>query len=328
MTHADSFTPAQAIDPRVAEEAVAWFLRLQAGTAAPAAQQAWQDWLQSHAEHARAWAHLQRCAGEISGLSSPLAHSTLTLPRRRRQFIKAAALLAFGGGAAWWGAQQHAWQTVLADASSAVGQRRSIALPDGSTVLLNTDTALDLAFEGQRCLRLLRGEVWVDVATPADTGPFAAQAFVLQTRHGDVLSHGGRMTLRLDEGYSQVCALTQPLDIVPARAARQTLPAGMQARFSADRIDSAHALDSADVSWVDGTLVAHDMPLSRFLAEVARYRHGVLRCDPEVAGLRVSGVFPLADTDRILETLAFILPVQIRQRTRYWVHVEARQRPA
>ena len=64
------------------------------------------------------------------------------------------------------------------------------------------------------------------------------------------------------------------------------------------------------------------MPLGEFIAELDRYRLGVLRCDPRVAGLRLSGVFPVHDSDRILATLPSVLPVQVRARSRYWVLIE------
>ena len=70
---------------------------------------------------------------------------------------------------------------------------------------------------------------------------------------------------------------------------------------------------------MDGVLVARDMRLDEFVAEFDRQRHGVLRCDPAVAALRISGVFPLDDSERALAALARTLPVQVIYRTRWWV---------
>jgi transmembrane sensor len=50
----------------------------------------------------------------------------------------------------------------------------------------------------------------------------------------------------------------------------------------------------------------------------------VIRCDPAVAGLRVSGVFRLDDTDAVLAIVAETLGVRVVSRTRYWVTVTAR----
>ena len=66
------------------------------------------------------------------------------------------------------------------------------------------------------------------------------------------------------------------------------------------------------------------MPLGQFLDELARHRPGVLRCDPTVAELPLTGVFPLADTDRVLAALQQSLPVDVQRVTRYWVTVRPR----
>lgn len=67
------------------------------------------------------------------------------------------------------------------------------------------------------------------------------------------------------------------------------------------------------------------MRLDQLLAELGRYRHGVLHCDVSIAGLRITGVYSLRDTDRSLANLALSLPVQLVYRTRYWVSVRPRQ---
>jgi transmembrane sensor len=71
-------------------------------------------------------------------------------------------------------------------------------------------------------------------------------------------------------------------------------------------------------------LIAENMPVGEFVAELARYRPGLLRCDPAVADLRVTGVFSLRGTDRALTNLTLALPLAAVYRTRYWVTVRAR----
>jgi transmembrane sensor len=65
------------------------------------------------------------------------------------------------------------------------------------------------------------------------------------------------------------------------------------------------------------------MPLAEFVAELGRYRPGLLRCAPEVASLKVSGTFQLADTEQVLQLLTRSLPVRVDYRTRFWVNVGA-----
>ncbi|HIQ52834.1 MAG TPA: hypothetical protein EYH51_06170 [Pseudomonas pachastrellae] len=82
-------------------------------------------------------------------------------------------------------------------------------------------------------------------------------------------------------------------------------------------------VDPRGADWADGLLVADRLPLGRFLAELGRYRTGLVRCDEHIASLPVSGAFQLNNTDQVLASLAYSLPVKVVYRTRYWVSVTA-----
>ncbi|MGH8465011.1 MAG: iron dicitrate transport regulator FecR, partial [Pseudomonas sp.] len=45
--------------------------------------------------------------------------------------------------------------------------------------------------------------------------------------------------------------------------------------------------------------------------------------DPRIAGLKVSGAFPIDDTDRALAALESGLSLRITRYSRYWVNVSA-----
>ncbi|MNN96196.1 fec operon regulator FecR [compost metagenome] len=64
------------------------------------------------------------------------------------------------------------------------------------------------------------------------------------------------------------------------------------------------------------------MRLGDFINEVGRYRPGYLTCTADITHLRLSGVFRLEDTDKLLAILPHTLPVQLRYRTRWWVTLE------
>jgi transmembrane sensor len=59
------------------------------------------------------------------------------------------------------------------------------------------------------------------------------------------------------------------------------------------------------------------MPLTDFIAKLARYRPGYLSCDPVLSYLKVSGIYPLEDTDRVLDMLLHVQPIEIYSLTRY-----------
>ncbi len=65
-------------------------------------------------------------------------------------------------------------------------------------------------------------------------------------------------------------------------------------------------------AWADGLIVTRNMRLADFLDEVGRYRRGYLGCAADIADLRLSGVFRLEDTDKLLALLPRTLPVQVR----------------
>jgi transmembrane sensor len=55
-------------------------------------------------------------------------------------------------------------------------------------------------------------------------------------------------------------------------------------------------------------LVADAMPMAEVCAQLSRYRPGLLQCAPEAVSIKVSGAYPLADTDRALAMLAKPMP--------------------
>ncbi len=83
----------------------------------------------------------------------------------------------------------------------------------------------------------------------------------------------------------------------------------------------AQRYGGVQAAWVDGQLIVLDAQLGEVIDELARYRPGVLHCDPASAGLRVSGTFRLDSTDAVLANLQASLLIQVKYFTRYWVSV-------
>lgn len=94
-------------------------------------------------------------------------------------------------------------------------------------------------------------------------------------------------------------------------------------QVTADGSIQARTLHNDPWGWTEGVLSVQQMPLAEFASELGRYRPGLLRCAPEVAGLKVSGTYQLADTGQILQLLTRSLPVRVEYRTRYWVSIGA-----
>lgn len=304
-----------AFSHQVAEQAVHWLIELQGGTLDHRQQRAMERWLQASEEHRQAWAHIQRVNQRLSGLSSPLAHATLQAPASagRRRALKMLLLLGAGSVAGLGLHGTGALPPLLADYRSPLGQRRQMQLDDGSRLHLNTASAADVRFDAdQRLVHLLEGELLLNVAS--DRRPLR-----VLTRDGLLDLTAGRFNVRQWAGHSGVAVFQGS-----ARLAGTALDSGRQASFDAAGWSVSRPLDANSGAWVDGMLVAAHMPLADFLDELGRYRRGQLNCDPKIAGLLVSGSYPLADSERILDLLEVALPVRVKRFTRYWVTVESR----
>lgn len=233
--------------------------------------------------------------------------------------------LAAVGVAAFIARDMDAWPIIHADYATATGETRDIVLADGTRIVLDTGTSIDVCFnEQERRIILRSGEILVTTAHDAAPAP---RSFLVQSRQGTVQALGTRFTVRQDDDLSQVAVFEGAVRIRPldAQDTDLTMPAGYRTEFSSQQIrQPLLPAEETAAAWSQGLLVAEQMRVGDFVAELARYRSGILRCDPDVADLRVTGVFSLRDTDRALANLTLALPVGIAYRTRYWVTVSAR----
>ncbi len=298
----------------VAEQAVHWLLEMQQGQLSPRQQQAWQQWIDAHSEHRRAWEHIQRVNSRLRGLSSPLAHAALNAPKSgsRRQALKLLLILGAGSAVTWGMREHNPLPSLLADYRSPVGQRRKISLGAGGQLQLNTASAADVRGDG--LIRLLEGEMLLT----------ATQSFEVQTAQGVLKTQGARINVRQFADRTQIALFEGRVELNAQGRAPMLLPVARQLSFSATSISDAKPLDANSGAWADGMLVAAHMRLGDFLDELGRYRRGQLNCDAKVADLLISGTYPLDDSERILDLLEISLPVKVKRFTRYWVTVEAK----
>lgn len=300
---------------QVAEQAVHWLLETQQGALTPRQQQAWQQWLDAHSEHRRAWEHIQRVNQRLRGVSSPVAHAALNGPKSasRRQALKLLLILG-AGSAATWGLREHnPLPSLLADYRSPIGQRRQVSLGGADSLQLNTASSVDVD-SPRRLIRLLEGEMLLSTANP----------FEIRTAQGLLKTQGARVNVRQFGDRTQVALFAGQVELTVSGRAPMLLPVARQLSITATSVGEARPLDANSGAWVDGMLVAAHMRLGDFLDELGRYRRGQLSCDSHVADLLLSGTYPLDDSERILDLLEISLPVKVRRFTRYWVSVEAR----
>jgi transmembrane sensor len=213
---------------------------------------------------------------------------------------------------------------VAGDFRTAAGEQRRLALPDGSRLHLNTASAVDMAFAADtRGLVLYKGEILVETAFDPTQ---LQRPFLVQTNQGRIRALGTRFTVREISngrgGQTHVTVLDQAVSIRPALVTAETrLEAGQQAHFTRTQQPLARFAPVGEPPWIRGQIIADRQRLGDFIQELARYRPGILRCDPAVAHLRISGVFQISDTDQVLSIVAETLPVRVSRLTDFWVSV-------
>lgn len=318
-----------AVDPRLVDEAAQWLARMYAGRLSEADALRWTQWRDQSPEHQRVWHSAEELSRKFGAVPPGLGMPVLDRRRgltNRRALLRTVAVLLVAPSAAWVGYRAVPWPSLGAEYRTATGERRTVELADRSRTTLNTATAIDVSFDAtQRLVRQRSGEILVETAP--DPAPGVARPFLVETPQGRLRALGTRFVVRIDEeGRSRLTVLAGAVEVRPTRATGSPVivPAGRQMSFTADATGPVAPAANGAEAWTQGVLYAEEMRLADVLSEIGRYRSGVLRCDPAVADLRVSGAFQLEDTDRVLAVLAQTLPVRVDARTRYWVTVTAR----
>lgn len=300
--------------------AAQWVARLAAAPEDPQIHQAWRHWREQSPVHQWAWQRVEMLQGQLQGLPGALAYSTLdkagerSFGLDRRALLKGLVLAVGVGGIGWTGYRSApVW---LADHRTATGERRHFELADGSRLTLNTASAVDVRFDAsQRLLILREGEILVETAKDA-------RPFIVRSAQGDMRALGTRFTVREQDDSTRLGVLEHAVAVRPQALEReQVIAAGQSVSFSRYQLEAVRSLESGEGEWAHGRLLIDGWRLDRLLAELQRYRPGYLGCSADVAGLRLSGAYPLDDTDRALVAVARALPVQVVQRTRYWTRV-------
>ena len=308
------------VSAHVLDAAIAWQLSLDC--ASPIEREEFAKWHAAHEEHARAWRQLGMLDQRFSVANGParaaLLQSRESIRRRVRKLGSGlASVVAVIGLALFAGERYLPLDYWLADQRTATGEQRTLHLADGTQINLNTHSAVDVRFdEKQRLIILQEGEILVETAH-GDARPF-----IVETREGSMRALGTRFLVKREEQGTRLSVLKSAVAAHPESSPEeQILREGQQVLMRSNGLGPIVALNSGADAWTRGMLVVDNARLEDLVNELARYRRGHLGVAPEIADLRITGSFPLHDTDKALSALLPTLPVQIEQRTPWWVTV-------
>jgi len=315
MSH--TLTPEQRQALKMAAQ---WFALLCDENVTEHQRQQWQAWHQQNEDHRWAWQRVEALQSQLQGVPGKFSYRTLDQAGRqstldRRTLLKSLLLL-LGVGGSWLGFQSPLGRELRADYRTATGEIKPIVLSDGSQLVLNTASAVDVRYSAEKRLILLHsGEI--SLITGRDDRPFW-----VESRQGAMRALGTHFLVRENDDQTQLTVLEHAVEAQLAQfpQEKRRVNAGEQISFSAAAFGQQQAAGNGD-SWTRGVLSVSQWRLDQVLAELARYRHGRLDCDPAIAGLRVSGSFPLREPDRSLLLLSQTLPIRLQSFTRYWLKV-------
>lgn len=232
--------------------------------------------------------------------------------------VAAAAVALVTLGSLGWGSWQLSGRQ-QASYASGIGEVKSVAMADGSTATLSSDSQLQvLMTRGERHIALVRGEAFFDVAHDA------GRPFIVEAEHRQVRAVGTRFSVRRDADALRV-VVTQGkvrLDSAPGAAGHGQpaafLPAGSVATAGRDGV-LVRSLSLAEaerfLEWRSGYLSFDDAPLSAVAAEFNRFNVRKLElADPAVADLRVGGNFRWDNANGFAGLLEQGFPVRVERR--------------
>lgn len=301
----------------VREAAAGWFARQQGHTLSRTEQAEFAHWLSQDVGHEAEYQSLERLWSATDVLPKARLLALCEEPPARAgrrsllRYAVAASVLALVGAGGWW--QWQSLQPYSAEFATALGERRQLSLPDGSSIELNSRSRVRVSFSGeQRRVLLEQGEALFSVAHDRE------RPFVVEAGAGRVTVTGTRFDVRRDGEQARVAVESGHVQ-VQGRDAQHgiSLTAGLGTLVDAQgRVGPAQAVNTqALTAWRNGQLVFDNATLGEVAEEVSRYRQQPLHVStPELAQLRLSSVFKIDDSDALLKALPQILPVAIQTR--------------
>lgn len=309
--------------------AIDWLVRLQGDAVTESDWLDFDSWLTASPSHAEAYdaalafdqrldldARLAEPASALGAapLSAPLGGKVVPLrPARRMMMWSAGAAIAaaFVAGAVLLpssgllGARETTYST-------GVGERKTIALEDGSKIELNAASRITVRFERhERHVQLGDAQAFFDVAKDPKR-PFLIDAGDTQVRvvgtQFDVRRRDGRVAVNVQRGLVEV----RP--DLPSNIASFQLHPGQGLSHQEGRNDDARVASvAADevAGWRQGRLIYRDEPLSEIVADLNRlFPRPVKLADNEAATMRLSGVLIVDEQDAMVDRLSHLLPVR------------------
>lgn len=327
--------------------AAEWLLTLEEGDSTDKERAEFAIWLNSNARHREAFEHVVALWGEFDQAkvladyavsdenTALIAEDTRTNTRwgffRPNGFIKYAASFVMIVGLGFMMFQyslldqpnpQGTYQT-------AVGEQKTIALPDGSTIELNTNSRIEYGFtDTSRDIRLISGEAFFDVASDKE------KPFTVVTKSGSVTAIGTAFTVRVlekklnvlvSEGRVALSLLGMnkegpqlypenvplPPKVIELIEGQSTIIENGTQKVI-ETVKAEHIIEK--LSWRQGVLAFSGSPLSEVVADISRYTDiEIIVEDESLSNMPVSGYFGIGEVEEMFEALELMSGIKVER---------------
>lgn len=312
------------IPDQILDQAADWLVLLHSGEMTELQQQQFEHWQAEKQEHALAIQHINKFTHGLTGLSNHFPSDSLVqskqkfnLAAKRNMLFSLSGLLVIG-----YGMYLLPWAKWQSDDHTKVGEIKTVALQDGSTLILASDSYINVNFSEQtRQIQLIEGEIYIQTAKDPQHRPF-----MVNTKDGSIEALGTQFTVRQEHHdqtrvkvYQHAVAL-QPLD----SGQRQILKQGQRAYFDSQQISKPLPLNNEQPYWTQQLLVVEQWPLEKVISELYRYKKGTYFIEPALKDLRISGVFSLKNPQQSIETLAYTHQLELSYYSPYVLKIKKR----
>lgn len=311
--------------------AAAWAVRLDRGDLTPAEQAELDAWLEGDVRRvgalARAeaiWCDLDRLAAlDKAGVeSAPVIHRKVNWqPWRAAAGFAFLAVMALGAGGV-------GYDQLAGRESSRVGEIRRLVLDDGSTVVLNTDSVVQVRYHRrQRDIILRKGEASFQVAHDK------SRPFIVHANGVSVKAVGTSFAVREGSGQVLVTVAEGVVEVARKDKASKTVERSYVSRDR--RLVAANARPlkpsvvgegqvSRQLAWREGLLMFDGETLGQAASEVNRYSQTpVMIDDPALAKRAFVGVFQVGDVRSFARAAAVAFDARVAEKDDGSIHLEA-----
>ncbi|MDG4721420.1 MULTISPECIES: FecR family protein [Thalassospira] len=199
----------------------------------------------------------------------------------------------------------------FADHSTGRGEITTITLADGSRVMLDAASAIDVQFsETARTVKLISGRASFDVASASDTVP----PFVVRAGQSATRALGTKFDVEYmpdDDGdVLSITAIEHQIELTPNVEHRQEtliLSPGEQVTLGKHEVDSTvrQVNLATSTSWQSGFLVFDHAKLSDVTRTLSRYAEGpIVVASADLANREVSGMFRIDKIDQAVDFIS------------------------